>query len=105
MKDKIRQYITDIFNKHNYYYEYTLNNELIELLGITEDEDQEYDYNFIEVLGEFDIHEIHDDTEYYSEHILTKKEYDDYYDFLIDNNFSKQEIESYKQRVIEKHPV
>ena len=105
MKDKIRQYIADIFNKHNYYYEYTLSKELIELLGITEEEEQEYDYNFIEVLGEFNIHEIHDDTEYCNEYIFTKKKYDDYYDFLIDNNFSKQEIESYKQRVIEKHPV
>ncbi len=36
---------------------------------------------------------------------LTKKEYNDFYDFLVDNNFSLEDIQTEKNRIKEKEPL
>ena len=79
----------------------------IKFLGKIFDSEDEFDDFIDKRISEIEATFIENqrDNDYVSTVYLTKKKYDDFYDFLVDNNFPKKDIEAEKNRIKEKEPL
>lgn len=79
----------------------------VKFLGKMFDSEDEFDDFMVERISEIEATfvQIRGKAKYENTIYLTKKEYDDFYDFLVDNNFSKKDIKAEKNRIKEKAPL